>query len=228
MPTIWAPIGSPRAIRLNKPNSGAIARKATQGLRGRQMPPFAVFRFALAVLFLAACSTAGEAQSAFAAKSLVHKLAPQFVRPDLDNKRLDLKAYRGKVVLLNFWATWCVPCQVEMPSFVVWQRRYGPRGLQIIGISMDDDPALAREAYRKLKLNYPAAMGDVKLGDLYGGVLGLPMTFLIDRHGKIRAEFQGETDLNRIEKQVQLLVSTIEAPRSVDYRSTRAQPGTAR
>lgn len=71
---------------------------------------------------------------------------------------------------------------------------------------MDDDPALVRAAYRKLKLNYPVAMGDVKLGDLYGGVLGLPITFLIDRHGEIRAEFQGETDLSKIETQLQSLL----------------------
>ena len=77
-----------------------------------------------------------------------------------------------------------------MPSFVDWQKKYGPRGLQIIGISLDDDPALVRSLYGKLKLNYPVAMGDVKLGDLYGGVLGLPITFLIDRHGVIRASFR--------------------------------------
>lgn len=71
---------------------------------------------------------------------------------------------------------------------------------------MDDDPALVRAAYRKLKLTYPVAMGDVKLGDMYGGVLGLPMTFLIDRHGEIRAEFQGETDLNKIQSQLQSLL----------------------
>jgi hypothetical protein len=63
-----------------------------------------------------------------------------------------------------------------------------------------------RAAYRKLQLNYPVAMGDVKLGDRYGGVLGLPMTFLIDRHGEIRAEFQGETDLNKIKTQLQSLL----------------------
>ncbi|MDP9050856.1 MAG: TlpA family protein disulfide reductase [Acidobacteriota bacterium] len=146
------------------------------------------------------------AQSASVATPLVHKRAPEFVRTDLDHRRLNLRAYRGKVVLLNFWATWCAPCQVEMPSFVSWQRKYGPRGLQVIGISMDDDPALVRAAYLKLKLNYPVAMGDVKLGDLYGGVLGLPMTFLIDRHGKIRAEFQGEAHLNKIEAQMQSLL----------------------
>jgi hypothetical protein len=65
---------------------------------------------------------------------------------------------------------------------------------------------LVRAAYRKLQLNYPVAMGDVKLGDRYGGVLGLPMTFLIDRHGEIRAEFQGETDLNKIKTQLQSLL----------------------
>ena len=190
-------------MRLNGATSPGIARKTTRGQRGR---PFALFLFALAYLFLATCSMASEAQSAFAAKSLAHKKAPEFVRTDLNNKRIDLNAYRSKVVVLNFWATWCAPCQVEMPSFVAWQSKYGPRGLQVIGISMDDDPALARAAYLKLKLNYPVAMGDVKLGDLYGGVLGLPMTFLIDRHGKIRAEFQGETDLNKIESQLQSLL----------------------
>ena len=193
-------------MRLNGATSPGITRKTTRGQWGRQIPHFAVCRFALACLFLAACSMASEAQSAFAAKSLVHKKAPEFVRTDLDHKRLDLNAYRGKVVLLNFWATWCAPCQVEMPTFVAWQNKYGQDGLQIIGVSMDDDPALVRAAYRKLKLTYPVAMGDVKLGDMYGGVLGLPMTFLIDRHGEIRAEFQGETDLNKIQSQLQSLL----------------------
>jgi peroxiredoxin len=93
-----------------------------------------------------------------------------------------------------------------MPSFVDWQKKYGPRGLQVIGISLDDDPALVRSLYSKLKLNYPVAMGDVKLGDLYGGVLGLPVTYLIDRHGMIQAEYQGEADLGKIEMQLQLLL----------------------
>jgi cytochrome c biogenesis protein CcmG/thiol:disulfide interchange protein DsbE len=155
---------------------------------------------------LAAGCIASEAQSTFATRTLVHQQAPEFVRTDLDRKRLDLKAYRGKVILLNFWATWCGPCQVEMPTFVAWQNKYGTHGLQVVGVSMDDDPAPVRVAYRKLKLNYPVAMGDVKLGNLYGGVLGLPITFLIDSDGEIRAEFQGETDLSKIEMQVKALL----------------------
>ena len=155
-------------------------------------------------LLAALCLASSHARPAIAEK---FKPAPEFVRIDLNHQRLDLDAYRGKVVLLNFWATWCAPCQLEMPHFVAWQNKYGSQGLQIIGISMDDDPALARSAYRKLKLNYPVAMGDQKLGELYGGILGLPVTYLIDGHGRIRARFNGETDLNKVETQLQLLLS---------------------
>jgi thiol-disulfide isomerase/thioredoxin len=152
------------------------------------------------------CFGTGGTYTAFAAESLLHKPAPEFVRTDLSQKKVDLKALRGKVVLLNFWATWCASCQLEMPRFVAWQKQYGSQGLQIIGISMDDDPALVRKLYAKLKLNYPVAMGDETLGELYGGVLGLPVTYLIDRNGEIRARFQGETDLNAIEMKLKPLL----------------------
>jgi len=141
-----------------------------------------------------------------AASSLVQKAAPEFVRSDLNHRRVDLRAYRGKIVLLNFWATWCAPCQLEMPRFIAWQNKYGPRGLRIIGISMDDDPAMAGSLVRKLKLNYPVVMGDEKIGHLYGGVMGLPITFLIDKQGRVQAQYQGETDLNSIEEEFKLLL----------------------
>ena len=187
LPTIWAPIGSPRAIRLNKPNSGAIARKATQGLRGRQMPPFAVFRFALAVLFLAACSTAGEAQSAFAAKSLVHKLAPQFVRPDLDNKRLDLKAYRGKVVLLNFWATWCPPCRREMPDMEKLYQRFSGKGLVVLAVS-DEKRETVEDFLKKQNYTFPVLLDSDRKVNAAFGIEGIPNSFLFDRQGKLVAQ----------------------------------------
>lgn len=147
------------------------------------------------------------ANSAFAADSLVNRRAPEFARRDLFGRKLNLRSFRGKVVLLNFWATWCAPCQVEMPVFAAWQLQYSSQGLQIIGISMDDDPALARRLVAKLKLNYPVAMGDTSLGERYGGVLGLPLTYLIDRRGVVRARFQGETDLKAIENQFKLILS---------------------
>jgi peroxiredoxin len=157
-------------------------------------------------LILAMCFAAGTA-IASAAESLLNKKAPEFARTDLNGRNLDLASFRGKVVVLDFWATWCAPCQVEMPAFVQWQRQYGPQGLQIIGISMDDGPALARRACTKYRLNYPVAMGDEKLGELYGGVLGLPLTYLIDRNGNVRAQFQGETDLKVMEKQLKTLLA---------------------
>jgi len=168
--------------------------------------PRALRRSSAVKLLLCLCVGVSAAQSPVATTSLLHKEAPQFVRTDLENRKLDLRAYSGKVVLLDFWATWCASCQIEMPRFVAWQSQYGPRGLQIIGISMDDDPALARKLYKKMKLNYPVAMGDEKLGQLYGGVLGLPLTFLIDSQGKVQAQFRGETDLKLIEEQFKPLL----------------------
>jgi cytochrome c biogenesis protein CcmG/thiol:disulfide interchange protein DsbE len=155
----------------------------------------------MAALLLGACFLVFGAPSGFAAESLVHKPAPDFVRKDLNGGKIDLGSLHGKVVLLNFWATWCAPCQLEMPRFVQWQRQYGPQGFEVIG------PALVRRVNRRLKLNYPVAMGDEELGALYGGVLGLPLTFLIDRDGKVRAQFQGETGLKTIEDQLKRLLS---------------------
>jgi peroxiredoxin len=166
-----------------------------------------LLRSRLNALLLAACLLAITAPAGLASPPLLNRKAPELVRTDLNHKRVDLNAYRGKVVLLNFWATWCAPCQLEMPRFVTWQSQYGAQGLQIIGVSMDDDPTLVRKLIAKLKLNYPVVMGDEKLGELYGGVLGLPITFLIDRNGEIRTKFQGETDLNAIDMQLKSLLN---------------------
>ena len=159
------------------------------------------------VAFLAASVALASAQSAPPARNLLNQPAPNFTRQDLHGHALRLAAFRGKVVLLNFWATWCAPCQVEMPVFATWQRQYGPQGFAVIGISMDDEVGPARSLAATLQLNYPVAMGDERLGARYGGVLGLPLTLLIDRNGIVRARFQGETDLQPIERQVAALLT---------------------
>jgi thiol-disulfide isomerase/thioredoxin len=128
------------------------------------------------------------------------------VRKDLNGNDLVLRSLRSKVVLLNFGATWCAPCLVEMPVFAKWQQQYGSQGLRVVGISMDDDSTSVRRILSKMKLNYPIAMGDAALGESYGGVLGLPLTLLIDRKGVVRAQIQGETDVNTIEKQLKPLL----------------------
>jgi peroxiredoxin len=152
-----------------------------------------------ASLFLGAIT--GDAQG-----KLVNQPAPNFSRLDLHRARVRLTAYRGKVVLLNFWATWCIPCRLEMPRFVDWQDRFGGQGLQVVGVSIDDDDAQVRPFVEKLKVNYPVVMGDARLGERYGGVLGVPVTLLIDRHGVIRARFEGEADLGRIESEMRDLL----------------------
>jgi cytochrome c biogenesis protein CcmG/thiol:disulfide interchange protein DsbE len=194
---------------------GSFARQLGLGkTRGEEMPdlPKAVViprhtcrRSATVKLVVCLWLGVGAVQ-VLAESLLLHKMAPEFVRTDLKHRRLDLRDYRGKIVLLNFWATWCAPCQREMPRFVAWQTQYGSRGLQIIGISMDDDSSAVRGLIKKLRLNYPVAMGDEQLGRSYGGVLGLPLSFLIDSQGKVQAQYQGETDLNSIEKQFRPLL----------------------
>lgn len=160
----------------------------------------------VAALLCAVCLPAGAQSTATLSQSLLGKQAPVFTRTDLNGKKIDLGQLRGKVVLLNFWATWCAPCQIEMPAFVRWQRQFDAQGFQVIGISMDDDAPPVRRVVDRLNLNYPVAMGDENLGELYGGVLGLPLTYLIDRNGVIRARFQGETSLRSIQSKLQPLL----------------------
>jgi thiol-disulfide isomerase/thioredoxin len=117
-----------------------------------------------------------------------------------------LSSYRGKLVLLNFWATWCAPCLVEIPKFVAWQRTYGAAGLRIVGVSMDDSATPVKRAYEKYHLNYSVVIGDAQLGEHFGGVLGLPLSYLIDPQGLIVARYQGELNLKKLESQIKSLL----------------------
>jgi len=115
------------------------------------------------------------------------------IAPDFDLKVLDgngktmkLSSLRGKAVILDFWATYCGPCKIEMPWFVELQNKYGQDGLQIVGVAVDDaSEKTISDFTHKMGINYPILIGTEKVADLYGGLDGLPTTFFLDRSGKI-------------------------------------------
>src|ERR1700722_10209529 len=119
---------------------------------------------------------------------LMGNVAPDFELPTLDGKNLKLSDLRGKAVLLNFWATYCGPCKIEMPWFVELQKEYGPQGFQIIGVAMDDASTEDINKFAKeMGVNYPVLIGKDSVADSYGGVSVLPTTFFLDRAGKLIA-----------------------------------------
>ena len=116
------------------------------------------------------------------------KPAPDFTLQSLDGKNVQLSSYKGQAVLLNFWATWCGPCKIEMPWFVELQKEYGPQGLQIVGVAMDDASTEDITKFvKEMGVNYTILLGKEAVGQEYGGVNVLPTTFFIDRDGKIVA-----------------------------------------
>ncbi len=112
--------------------------------------------------------------------------APDFTLQSLDGKTVHLSDFRGKPIVLNFWATWCGPCKIEMPWFVDFQKQYKQAGVQFLGVAMDDASTKdIAEFAESMKVNYPILIGKESVGDAYGGVQFLPETFYIDRNGKI-------------------------------------------
>ena len=134
--------------------------------------------------------------------------APAIALTDLSGETLSPSSYKGKVVLINFWAAWCTPCRAEIPQFIMLQDKYRSRGFQAVGISLDDPEGALRDFCRESGVNYPIVKGNQKIAEAFGGVLGLPTTFLIGRDGLIRAKYQGATDFSKLEQEITALLQS--------------------
>jgi len=139
--------------------------------------------------------------------------APDFELPSLDGRKVKLSDFRGQAVLLNFWATWCSPCKIEMPWFVELQKQYAKDGLVVLGVAMDDtESSKIAEFASDLGVNYPVLLGTDQVSDDYGDVRALPTTFYIDRNGTIVAKAVGLLGRQEIEEDVRKALSTRSKP----------------
>ena len=136
----------------------------------------------------------------------LRKFAPGFTRNDSTGAPVRLSDYKGKVVLLNFWATWCHGCKLEIPWFMEFESRFKDSGLVVIGVSMDDDGWKSVKPYLQLKkMNYPVVIGNEDLAKQYG-LASMPMTVMIDREGKIAALHSGVVDKAACEDEIRRLL----------------------
>ncbi len=142
--------------------------------------------------------------------------APGVKVKDLEGHDVTLEQFKGKVVLVNFWATWCEPCRIEIPWFVEFQEKYGPRGFTVLGVAMDDEgksvvePFVKKEEFdldgRKVKINYPILLGNDALAEQLGGLIGLPTTVVISRDGKVVKRFLGLVSHDVVVRQIEALL----------------------
>lgn len=174
-----------------------------------------VFTLGLTLLLLVgiiSCTRVSQQESSARAEG-ERRPAPDFELQDHHGKPVRLSDFRGKVVLLNFWATWCAPCRIEIPWFIELQRKYKDKGLVIVGVSMDEEGwSVVRPYIEEMEINYPVVIGDDMVAEQYGGVAALPTTFLIDRQGKIAKVHVGLVSKNTYEREIQeLLNETVSA-----------------
>jgi len=121
--------------------------------------------------------------------------APEWQLSDVDGKPVKLSDFKGKVVILDFWATWCPPCRAEIPGFVAIQKKYADKGFTVIGVSLDKQgPSVVKPFMRELGMNYPVVMGNPKIAGDYGFITAIPTTFVIDRRGDVVTAYEGFRD----------------------------------
>ena len=137
----------------------------------------------------------------------IGKPAPDFALQDLNGQTVRLSDFKGKVVIVDFWATWCQPCVIMIPWFVEFHKRYGPQGLEIVGVAMDEEGLSVVKPYAaKMKMNYHVVLGNEQVTNSWGGIFGLPTTFIIDRRGRVHDRHLGLVGRDVFEKDLRDLL----------------------
>jgi thiol-disulfide isomerase/thioredoxin len=164
----------------------------------------ATFRLIAAVLLSLSTVAVSEA------KMVPPTPAPAWKLKDVDGNLVTMAQFKGKVVILDFWATWCPPCRTEIPGYIALQKKYGADGLVIVGVSVDTDGVVPVKKFIKdIGINYIVVMADDDIQDAYGPFGGYPTTFIIDRDGKIRDKKLGREKASVFEAD---LLSVLKAP----------------
>ena len=160
---------------------------------------FRIFVTAFLLLVFLSCSTGSVPREG--------KGAPDFELTSLDGQRISLSQFRGKVVILDFWATWCKPCRLELPHFVALHQEFGNDVLEIIGVSVDRVGSEEVASFvKQWKIPYIVVMGNGEVARDYGGIRGIPTTFVIDKQGNIYRKYVGYRDKEVFEKDVRALL----------------------
>jgi peroxiredoxin len=158
-----------------------------------------------AVLFLSGCTKVENKSNVKLDAN--RKPAPEFSLKDSDGRTVTLADYKGKVVLLNFWATWCGPCKVEIPWFVEFEQKYKDRGFAVLGVALDEEGWEVVKPYiNEAKVNYRIIMGNDSIAQLYGGVDNLPTSFILDQNGRIASTHIGLVDKSNYENEISELL----------------------
>jgi thiol-disulfide isomerase/thioredoxin len=166
------------------------------------------------LFLLVAFAGAALSPSARGAEKGALPLAPNWELKAVNGKPVKLSDYKGKVVLLNFWATWCPPCREEIPDLIALQKQYAPQGLIVIGVSVDKGGAeLVKRFVTRMEINYPVVLGDQKTTAAYGDLEIIPTSFFINRKGEIVGERQGTADRATFEAEIKPLLSSGSASR---------------
>jgi peroxiredoxin len=176
-----------------------------------------------AFLTVSSCSTQQASGAATVHPAKSRKPAPAFTLKDANGQSVQLADYRGKVVVLNFWATWCGPCGIEIPWFVAFEQQYKAQGFAVLGVSMDEDGWQAVKPFlSEHKINYRVLLGNDSVSQLYGGLDALPTTFVIDREGNVA--FPPHIGLISKNDYVNEIQSLLEQPRQTTTFAPAARP----